>query len=194
MKKWREEKVQKLTTQCIDGKLRSFKKWTRFLFAATITSRDPDLRSRTKINQKCEIAITFYDGLKWCGRCTVAARTHMWSKRRQTIFIIPNHSRHPPDPEAMIVSYKISLQNALIFNKTFSEIINYLGLRNNLYCIYVYCVFCPVKWNQIFYSSECYQFFGFSFVFQLFLFCSFVLLSCNKFDVVNHFIGVKQPS
>jgi len=40
MKKWREEKVQKLTTQCIDGKLKSFKNWTRFLLAATITSRD----------------------------------------------------------------------------------------------------------------------------------------------------------
>ena len=75
MKMWREEKVQKLTTQCIDGKLKSFKKWTRFLLAATITSRDPDFRSRTKINQKCGIAITFYDGLKWYGRCTVAART-----------------------------------------------------------------------------------------------------------------------
>ena len=61
--------------QCIDGKLKSFKKWTRFLLAATITSRDPDFRSRTKISQKCEIAITFYDGLKWYGRCTVAART-----------------------------------------------------------------------------------------------------------------------
>lgn len=76
-KMWREEKLRKLTTQCIDGKLKSFKKWTRFLLAATITSRDPDYKSRTKINQKCEIAITFYDRLKWYGRCTVAARTHV---------------------------------------------------------------------------------------------------------------------
>ena len=59
------------------------------------------------------------------------------------------------------------------------------GLRNNLYCICVYCVFCPVKWNQISYSFEFYPINGFSFVIQFFLFCSFVLLSCNKFDVVN---------
>ena len=155
MKMWREEKVQKLTTQCIDGKLKSFKKWTRFLLAATITSRDPDFRSRTKINQKCEIAITFYDGLKWYGRCTVAARTQAHVIKETTNHL---HNSKPFPTSTRSRSNDNFLQNQSLKCLNIQQNIFWnnqlFRSQKQLVFICVFCVFCPVKWNQIFYSFD----------------------------------------